>query len=136
MTAACCLLIFHVGCQPAVEPPPAQDPDAGETAESGPVTIRFEWPENEPATTQVVEDVSAGTLLETVLRDLPEPEMEITGEGQTALVQSIGGIGISGERGWTFQINGNFATRGIGSTRLTPPTTITWRYTTFEEASE
>lgn len=134
--AAACILLFHAGCRPAVEPGPEQQSNAGATAEAGPVTVRFEWPDDRPTTTEVVENVPAGTTLETVLRDLPQPEMQITGGGQTALVQSICGVEISGDRGWTFEINDNFATRGVGSTRLTPPTTITWRYTSFEEASQ
>jgi hypothetical protein len=35
--------------------------------------------------------------------------------------------------GWTFKVDGKLANQGIGSTTLTPPTTITWSY---RDASE
>ena len=74
----------------------------------------------------VVDDVVAGTTVEELLRGLDAIEVEISGSGTTAFVHSIGGQAPDGNEGWMFQIDGEFASQGVGSTKVEPPTTITW----------
>lgn len=83
--------------------------------------------------TQTVE-MSAGTTLEMVMASLEGVEVEISGKGVTAFVQSINGVGPSADRGWTYTLDGEFATKGIGSTMLRPGQTVQWKFTMFEEA--
>lgn len=79
-----------------------------------------------------LEDVAGGTTLESLMRDIPEPEMEIKGTGTTAFVNQIGDQATSASEGWTFRVDGEFAHQGIGTTELEPPTTIRWTFGDFE----
>lgn len=78
--------------------------------------------------------VAAGTTLEEVMRKIETPKIEISGSGVTAFVQSIDGVANQGTRGWTFTLDDDFATEGIGTTKLTPGQTVQWRFTSLEEA--
>lgn len=138
-----CLTIIAgltVGCErPAPVPPGLQSATAaddsagpGDAVTRGVVTVMIELPAGEQ--TRRVPDVVAGATLESVLRQIRDPVLTMTGEGTTAMLTAVNGVQNDGRRGWTFQVDGQFATQGIGSTRVNPPTTIRWRYTTFEEA--
>lgn len=126
----CLAISWLPGCDRST--PAVVDSNASET-ETGTVTIEF-IVDGKPNQTQIVEDVAAGTTLETVMRGLDSPAMDLGGSGTTAFVNSIDGIETDASRGWTFTVDGEFAKVGIGSLELTPPTKIEWKFTTFEEA--
>ncbi|MCC9643918.1 DUF4430 domain-containing protein [Rhodopirellula sp. JC740] len=109
------------------------DPDLTESESTGTVTIEFVL-EDGTEKTHAIEDVASGTTLESLMRDLDEPKMEIGGEGTTAFIHSIDGVSTSATQGWTYTIDGEFAKTGVGTTKLDPPTTVRWKFTAFEEA--
>lgn len=128
LVAMCVALGCERSTPATVQPPVIEDyPPTGE--------VTFEFVIDEETTkSYVVDNVASGTTLETLMRDLSSPKMEIGGEGTTAFVESIEGVATNATRGWTYTVDGEFATNGIGTTELDPPTTIVWKYTTFEEA--
>ncbi|MEL7337750.1 MAG: DUF4430 domain-containing protein, partial [Planctomycetota bacterium] len=75
-------------------------------------------------------------LMESISRITDSNNLDITGTGTTAFVQSIGGTATSESDGWTFTIDGEFAMQGIGSTVLHPPTTVEWKFGGFESDAE
>lgn len=111
-----------LGCQKAPAPPAA---GAAPPANTGTVTIEIE---GSPGKSMEVEGVAQGTTLETVMQSLDQIPVTITGSGTTAFVDAIGDKATSGSEGWTFKVDGEFANAGIGSTVLSPPTTVTWSY--------
>ena len=72
-----------------------------------------------------------GETLETTMRSLNKVDVEMSGSGTTAYVNSINGVESTGSEGWTFEIDGEWADKGVGSTKLHPPTTINWKYGEF-----
>jgi hypothetical protein len=144
VTVACLLFVLTItgvsGCSKEPALSTATDP-AADTAmtDTGVVTVEVfgAVDEGDRAKAKFAEDfeVTEGTTLEDVMRRIQQPEIEITGSGVTAFVQSIDGVETNAERGWTFTVDGEFASVGIGSLELTPPQTVRWRYTTFEEAA-
>lgn len=133
-------LLVAVGCQPsATSEKPTKD-DAKPTAKVGSVTIEIvpDWDAPETVISQTLE-ISENQTLESAMRQLstnavPPIQLDLSGSGVTAFVQSINSIETDAQRGWTFTIDGKFATEGIGSVQLSPGQTIQWRFTTFEEA--
>ncbi|MEO1526421.1 MAG: DUF4430 domain-containing protein [Planctomycetota bacterium] len=97
----------------------------------GTVTVQFVTDGSEPLEVQVP-DVAVGETLESVMRKIEDRQIEISGAGTTAFLQSIDGVGNEGSKGWTFKVDGEFATQGIGKTTLSPPTTVEWSYGEFE----
>ena len=85
--------------------------------------------------TLTVADVVDGTTVESVLRSVSpdDTEIQMTGRGLTAFVESIDGRGATGTRGWVYTIDGEKVNTGVGSTRLHPPTTVTWRYSDMDD---
>jgi hypothetical protein len=75
--------------------------------------------------------VAAGTTLETVMRRVEQVPVQIQGTGSTAFVNKIGDLATDSRQGWTYKIDGQHINRGLGSTTLSPPTTVTWRYGEF-----
>ena len=63
-----------------------------------------------------------------VMGSIDQIPITMRGSGLTAFVDGIGDKSTSGSEGWTFKVDGQFANQGIGSTALSPPTTITWSY--------
>ncbi|MCM2371742.1 DUF4430 domain-containing protein [Aporhodopirellula aestuarii] len=118
---------------------PASDVDASTT---GSVTIEIVSPETEATENETEDelmladdfDVAEGATVEDVMKEIQSPEIVIVGSGLTAFIQSIDGVETDGSRGWTYTIDGEFATEGIGSTEVTPGQTIRWQFTTLEEA--
>ncbi|MCC9603244.1 DUF4430 domain-containing protein [Stieleria sp. JC731] len=82
--------------------------------------------------TEDVENVSDGSTLETVMQRVGTAQIAFRGSGTTAFIESIDGKGTTSGMGWTFKIDGEFVNQGIGQTELHPPTTVTWKYGTFE----
>ena len=136
-------LILMVGCDSGASStgtsaPAAADPltaaqagsgtQAGNdpAAESGTVTLEIQ--RSDSAKTIEIEDVQTGTTLEQVMRSVTQIPISIRGSGVTAFVDGIGEQTSSGNEGWVFRVDGVHANQGVGSTVLTPPTTITWVY--------
>ncbi len=116
------------GSTTPVEPPVIED-----YIPTGEVTLEFVIDED-TTKSYVVDNVAEGSTLEALMGNLSAPKMEIGGEGTTAFVNSIEGVSTNATHGWTYTVDGEFATKGIGTMELNPPTTIVWKYTTFEEA--
>ena len=119
-----CLSI--VGCQETLLPP-------APTAGRGTGTVTIEIESGDDTATFEVQDVAAGTTLESLMRSIVQVPVSIQGSGLTAFVDGIDGQSTSGSEGWTFKVDGQFANEGIGSMTLTPPTTITWSYSDASE---
>jgi hypothetical protein len=136
-------LILMVGCDSgasstgtsapaAADPLTAAQADSGTqagndpAAESGTVTLEIQ--RSDSAKTIEIEDVQTGTTLEQVMRSVTQIPISIRGSGVTAFVDGIGEQTSSGNEGWVFRVDGVHANQGVGSTVLTPPTTITWVY--------
>ncbi|MEO1619070.1 MAG: DUF4430 domain-containing protein, partial [Planctomycetota bacterium] len=73
-----------------------------------------------------------GETLESVMRKIEDRQIEISGAGTTAFLQSIDGVGNEGSKGWTFKVDGEFAMQGIGSTELNPPAEVIWSFGGFD----
>ena len=93
---------------------------------TGTVTLEFVLADE----TKVVkiDDVSEGATLESVLRNVADPQVSLRGSGATAFVDKIGDAATTGNEGWTFSIDGEWASEGVGSTELFPPTTVRWEF--------
>jgi len=131
------LVLCGSGCQRSQT---SENPSVDVAESVGSVTIEIILNSEEPAENirQIV-PIHDGETLETVMRGMAsqtdEPvEMVISGQGVTAFVQSIHSVTTDSDRGWTYTIDGEFATEGIGSVNVEPGQTIQWRFTTFEEA--
>ncbi len=81
----------------------------------------------------LVNDVADGTSLEDVMRGVKDLPIEMKGSGITAFVQSIDGVATNQTEGWTYRVDGKHASVGIGSLELHPPTTITWRFVSWDD---
>lgn len=100
----------------------------------GTVTIEVEM-DNRVQSIQV-EEVLTGTTLETIMRGMTDPGVVMKGAASTAFVESIGGKATSGGEGWTFLVDGEYSHEGVGTTELSPPTTIRWQFGSFGADSE
>lgn len=118
------LVLLVSGCRNAA---PAVQADES----VGTVTVRILVEDKDPIEVQVP-DVGTGATLESVMQQIDQPAIEISGSGTTAFVKSIDGKNTEGSSGWTFEVDGEFASQGIGQTKLSPPTTVEWSYGGFE----
>ncbi len=98
----------------------------GPAVEAGIVTLELQG-SDAPLTIEI-EDVRTGTTLEQVMRSITQIPISVRGSGVTAFIDGIGEQTSSGNEGWVFRVDGIHANQGVGSTVLTPPTTITWFY--------
>ena len=102
---------------------------------SGTVTVEISMdPVDVSKTITKIAEISTETTLEKVMANLEGVAIELSGQGVTAFIQSINGVETSVDQGWTYTLDGKFATKGIGSTTLQPGQTVHWKFTTFEEA--
>lgn len=83
----------------------------------------------------VLRDVQPGTTVEALMRRVGSADVRLTGSGTTAMVQAIEGVEMQGGQGWLYQVDGRWAQRGIGQTRVDPGSEIRWRYGKFETAT-
>lgn len=143
LAAVAALAVLGSGCQRSEtieNPSVAPVENTGAVESVGTVTVEVIPSSEEPTeSTRRTVSIQDGQTLESVMRELAkqkdEPlELAISGEGATAFIQSINSIPTDANRGWTYTIDGEFATKGIGSLVLQPGQTIQWRFTTFEEA--
>lgn len=136
----CCLIgsVLLAGCGGDPSPTTIVDQDSP-VAEalpiSGTVTVEITMdPDDASKTIAKTAEISSETTLETVMANLEGVEIELSGQGVTAFVQSINGVETSADRGWTYTLDGKFATKGIGSITLQSGQTVQWKFTSFEEA--
>ncbi|MDE0867005.1 MAG: DUF4430 domain-containing protein [Rubripirellula sp.] len=122
-----CSLVVSAGC---VSEPESSSPKASvkkdAAVETGTVTLEIQG-SGEPLTIEIA-DVSVGTSLEDVMRSVTQIPVSIRGSGVTAFVDGIGDQSASGTEGWVFRVDGVHANQGVGSTSLSPPTTVSWIY--------
>jgi hypothetical protein len=78
--------------------------------------------------TFLVEGVAEGETVESVMRKVDGVEISISGSGNLAFLEQIGDQATESGEGWTYTIDGQRVERGIGATKVTVPTTITWTY--------
>ena len=116
-------MILCMGCR---EPDNTVAPSPAASGKFGQVTFKFL--DGDKVTTVVVEEVAVGEALESVMRRIDQPQISIRGQGVTAFVDQIGDRATNANEGWTYRIDGEFATRGIGESLLTPPTTVQWSF--------
>lgn len=106
------------------------------TKEAAVGTVVVEYLADGQKQSVVINEVAEGTTLEEVMRSIDEFPVEIQGSGVTAFVDGINGIHTNQREGWTYRVDGQFAGEGIGSLELHPPTTITWRFGSWNENGE
>ncbi|TWU48055.1 DUF4430 domain-containing protein [Rubripirellula reticaptiva] len=95
-------------------------------------TVTIEIVSADGTKTYTVDDVSDGSTLEQVMRSAKDFPAEISGSGTTAFVSSIDGLSTSASEGWTYKIDDEFIHEGVGVTTLSPPTTVTWKFTGWD----
>ncbi|MEE2936043.1 MAG: DUF4430 domain-containing protein [Planctomycetota bacterium] len=124
----CLFICLAIGCGgEVINAPPVEEPVSAEPANAvGTVIIEIVDGDNEK--TLELSHIEAGTSLEQIMRSITDPAISIRGSGLTAFVDQIGETKTSGSEGWVFRVDGEFATRGVGSTIIDPPATITWSY--------
>ncbi len=121
-----CLLL--VGCDRVSNQPAVTDqvaPVNSGANHSGVVTLQIDL--GNTVRRIMVNDVADGTTLESVMRSIDSLDVKITGSGTTAFVHQINGRSASGSQGWTFTVDGQRASKGAGTTKLHPPTTVKWQ---------
>jgi len=126
-------MIASAGCTPQDTSTTARDDVT--SSDTGTVTLKIQINEESPTVIDVPE-VSDGATLETVMRSLDDIDIGISGSGTTAFVNSIQGKETSADKGWTFQIDGEHANQGIGTTVLHPPTTVEWSFGSFADTMQ
>ena len=125
------LIMLSVGCNRQA----SESPDRRGVSEVGEVRITVDFGDGRTAET-VLRDVQPGTTVEALMRRTDAfGHVRITGSGTTAMVQSIDGVEMHGGKGWLYQVDGRWAERGIGQTRVDPGSEILWRYGKFDTAT-
>ncbi len=117
------MVLMIVGCQTAAPP----------TAEQATGTVTVEVVGDDGIDRYEINNVAAGTTVESLMQSIEQIPVTVRGSGVTAFVEAIDSQSTSSSHGWTFKVDGKFANQGIGSTTLTPPATVTW---SFADASE
>ena len=110
---------------------PLQGPSEPTGRRSGPVTVEF-WFGGQ-VKTFVVDSVADGTTVEAFMRSQKVVPVDMKGRGWTAFVHAIDGVATDSTSGWTYSVDGRFASTGVGSTRLHPPTSLRWRFGRWNE---
>lgn len=114
--------VFTTGCYRSPQPTGQER----ESQSTGTVTFRID--DGEETLVFEIEDVREGETLEAVMKRIDQVPISMHGSGVTAFVDAIGGRSTRSAEGWTFTIDGQFSERGVGQTKLNPPTTITWTF--------
>lgn len=130
----CTGLLIAVGCSrqtaPVAEVPAAEVP----ASQAGTITVVFNLPEGKVR--REIESVAAGTSIAELMAKIDDPKIEMTGSGAMTFVKSIGDLGTTEGKGWTFSVDGQWADRGIGAYELTPPATIQWKHGAFDPSDQ
>ena len=113
-------LVLLVGCS-AAPPRPVQ-------IAAEPVTLEIQVDGGKATKPSWLTVLPMGCTVEDVMIRAAEQglDVDISGSGTTAFVSAIDGESGSGTKGWLFKVDGEFSERGIGTTELDPPATITW----------
>lgn len=122
-------LIWVGACTGTSPTPPASDI----ASEPGPVTVVIEMGDQQVE--KVFEAVRPGTTIAELMSGIEEPPVRITGSGKMAFVESIGELDTSQGLGWTFQVDGQWADRGIGAFTVQPPVEVRWTHGSFDRAA-
>lgn len=111
-------VLLSSGCSTA---PPAPTQIATE-----PVTLEIQSGTKKESV--LIEGLPLGCTVEDVMRSAQQQglDIEMSGSGTTAFISAINGESGSGTQGWLFKVDGEYSDRGIGTTELDPPATITW----------
>ncbi|TWU61790.1 hypothetical protein V7x_34790 [Crateriforma conspicua] len=131
LVALAFFLAIAPGCRDATVTGPATTDDVA--VPTGPVTV--EVISDDSTQTVTIDDVAEGTTLEDVMRQVESLDVGVTGSGEMAFVDSMLGQSTGTEGGWTFKVDGEFSKLGIGSVKLSPPTTVTWAYSDWPDAA-
>jgi len=105
----------------------ASDTGDGETIK---VTVVIQGKDSKQEFTRT--DIHAGATVEDVMRLIDEVPVTITGSGVTAFISEIDGVSTTSTEGWKYKIDGEHAEKGIGSTKLDAPATISWAFGSYE----
>ena len=119
------ICLLYGGCRPAPV-----------TVDAGVGTVTFEIHKANESRVITLENVAVGTTLETVMRSIDEIPIEISGSGITAFVNEIDGLKTTRTDGWTYRIDGEYVSQGIGSISLSPPTKVEWRFGSWDDLAE
>ncbi len=138
-----CACIFASGCDrsaPVGEklgPSDVAASSSTDDGQTGTVTVEFYLSKSDDDAMQSVEVdyVAADASVESVMRKVESPAVVIDGGGRTAFVSQIGDLKTTEGEGWTYRIDGEFVPLGIGSAKVTPPATITWRHGEWDSAT-
>ena len=123
-------ILINGGCSSSVQKATLHN---NQDTQSGTVEIEIEL---DGQTKSIeLEAIANGTSLESVLRNIQDVPFQINGSGTSAFVHSIDGVATTSGEGWTFYVDGEWASQGIGSTQLSPPTKVTWRFGAFDSAA-
>jgi len=123
-------LVGSLGCGRSAPPPPASVPEAA----GGTIAVVFSFGDERP---EIVREVAVDQprTVEAVMRKIDAPAIELSGSGTTAFVRSIEGLETTAGRGWLYEVDGQWAERGIGQTTVSPGSEIRWRYGEFATAA-
>ncbi len=118
--------------------PPAAEAEPKETGlkTGGVVQLAQQRPDEPPQTAEIAHTegmtVLQATLAAEALGDAWAASWR--GDGEMALLESLGGIDSQGADGlnWQFEVNGRYADRGAGAYRLEPGDSILWKLAPYE----
>jgi hypothetical protein len=130
------LLIFATvllcgGCSRSTAP---IDRSSADNVPAGPVTVVIDF--GDSTVRREIESVPEGTTVAQVMTEITDPPVKLIGSGAMTFVDSIGDLGTTGGKGWTFRVDGKWADRGIGAYQLTPPALIEWSHRGSVSAAE
>ncbi len=125
----CLAIALFIGCERAPVKPSASEAEIADPV-TGVVTIEVVSPDGTKTIT--IDDVATGTTVEQVMRLAKDLPVKISGSGTTAFVDQIDGKSTSASEGWTYQIDGEKVHAGVGVTKLSPPTTVSWKFTGWD----
>lgn len=113
---------------------PVADTTSASSSSTGTITFVFKTPDGELR--REIESVSSGSTIADVMAKIDDPKIDMIGSGDTAFVKSIGDLGTTDGKGWSFSVDGKWADRGIGAYELTPPATIEWTHGAFDPSEQ
>ncbi len=115
--------LWITGCSNSTAP---IDRSAGTDVATGTVTVVIDL--GDSVVEREIEAVPQGTTVAQVMAEITDPPVVMTGSGSMTFVKSIGELGISGGKGWTFSVDGRRSNQGVGSYVLSPPARVEWTH--------
>lgn len=123
--------LLIVGCSGSTPP---IDRSAATDIPSGTVTVVI--PVGDQTVRHEIESVPEGTTVAQVMAEISDPPVTLNGSGAMTFVESIGELDTSGGQGWSYRVDGEWADRGVGAYRLSPPASIEWSHGSYESTSD